>query len=476
VLLTITSTTMPATDLGYLLHKHPDRVQRFESSVGAAWVCYPEATEERCTAALLLEVDPIGLVRGRSRGAAAFALAQYVNDRPYAASSLLSVAMGRVFRTAMAGRCEARPELVTRPLDLQIRVPSLSSTDGAGLVRRLFEPLGWAVDASSVPLDPAIPQWGESRYLDVTLTASSRLDAALSQLAVLLPVLDGGKHYWVGADEVDKVVRTAGDWLAAHPERELILQRSLARQRDLVVSAVGRLAETDDAAPEAFDNAVVGPPPGDDEPKDVPSPLRVRRVQACLAALRSVGAHRVVDMGCGEGALVRELVQDPAFAEIVAADVSPRALDAASRRLRLDRMPDSQRSRLRLLQSSLMYGDRRVAGFDAMVLAEVVEHIDPGRLDTMAHNVFAVARPGALVVTTPNADFNARYDALPVGTYRHADHRFEWTRAAFGAWCDSMRTAYGYSYQLRPVGDVDPDVGPPTQLALFTRTDERRAA
>ena len=262
MLLTITLTEPPATDLGFLLHKHPDRLQSFAVSAGQAHVFYPEAAGERCTAALLLEIDPIGLVRGRRRAGSgsgapdAFSLAEYVNDRPYAASSMLAVALGKVFRTAMTGRCDARPELAARALPLEISIPALSCRGGADLVHRLLRPLGWDVRARCLPLDPELPEWGDSRYLTVQLTGQVRLADALSHLYVLLPVLDDSKHYWVDDAEIDKLLRAGGAWLAAHPERDLITHRYLAHQRKLAATAVARLAEVDDSEPEALDNAV----------------------------------------------------------------------------------------------------------------------------------------------------------------------------------------------------------------------------
>ena len=229
MLLTITLTEPPATDLGFLLHKHPDRLQSFDVSAGQAHVFYPEAGEQRCTAALLLEIDPIGLVRGHQRtgtgGPEAFSLAQYVNDRPYAASSMLAVALGKVFRTAMTGRCDARPELAARPLQLEIGIPALSCWGGADLVYRLLQPLGWDVQATQIPLDPQLPQWGGSHYFTVRMAGQARLADALSHLYVLLPVLDDNQHYWVADAEIDKLLRAGGEWLATHPERDLITHR-----------------------------------------------------------------------------------------------------------------------------------------------------------------------------------------------------------------------------------------------------------
>jgi len=470
VYLTITSTAPAATDLGYLLHKHPDRAQHFEISAGQAHVFYPEASDDRCTVALLLEVDPIALVRGRRYGGDAFALSQYVNDRPYAASSMLAVALGKVFRTAMAGKCVARPDLVDQALPLEIHLPALPSVGGTAMVRDLFEPLGWSVEANPIALDETVPEWGDSRYVDLHLRGTAVLSLALSHLYVLLPVLDNAKHYWVSSDEVDKLVRAGGDWLAEHPQREQITRRYLAHQREFVASAVARLAAVDDLPPEALDNAI-----DDNEEKARDAlPLVVRRKQAVLEALRVEGSTRVVDMGCGEGALLRELIQDAKFSEVLGVDVSPRALEVAERRLNLSRMPDSQRARLRLLQSSLTYRDERFSGYDALVLMEVIEHLDPERIPALETTVFSHARPRTVIVTTPNVEHNVRYASLAAGTMRHRDHRFEWTRREFSDWAASVCERTGYVVRFAPIGDDDAVVGPPTQMAVFSRVDDKK--
>ncbi|MDT0446091.1 3' terminal RNA ribose 2'-O-methyltransferase Hen1 [Streptomyces johnsoniae] len=474
----------PATDLGFLLHKHPEKAQEFSTSAGPAHVFYPVADERRCTVALLLDVDPVALVRnrGRGRGAAPDAtLAQYVNDRPYAASSLLAVALGQVFRTALRGDCAARPELPGRALPLRIEVPALPARGGADVVRRLFEPLGWAVTAVPVALDEAFPEWGDSRYLRLTLTGTATLSAALRQLYVLLPVLDAAKHYWITAEEVDKLLRAGDGWLAGHPEHRLIVDRYLAHRTALTRQALtrlelARLAELDDGAVEELDNAVADDQDGaaDEDPAagegaGAPVPLAVQRRTAVLDALRASGASRVLDLGCGGGQLLGALLAEKRLTEVVGMDVSARALAAAHRRLGVDRMPERQRARLRLLQGSLVYTDARLEGYDAAVLCEVIEHVDPPRLPALAHAVFGAARPGTVIVTTPNAEYNGRWETLPAGQFRHADHRFEWTRAQFAAWAAEIAERYGYTATFRPVGPEDPEAGPPTQLAVFTR-------
>lgn len=488
MLLTITTTRDPATDLGYLLHKHPGRSQSFEVAVGTAHVFYPRAQADCCTAALLLEVDPVGLVRGsggrgrRGGSIEAFTLGQYVNDRPYAASSLLAVALGRVFRTAMSGRCDARPELAATPLPLQLRVPALRCRGGSELAVQLFAPLGWQVDATTAPLDETFPDWGESPYLDLTLTGELRLADALNHLYVLLPVLDDAKHYWVSTDEVDKLIAAGGGWLAGHPQRSLISRRYLSHHGQLTRAALARLAEVDDAEPEELDAAEPEESDGD-EPQELddgtgggarPASLARRRRDAVLEVLRGAGARRVADLGCGEGALVADLLAEPSIHEVIAVDVSARALETASRRLHLDRMPAARRDKLQLFQSALTYRDARLAGLDAAVLQEVIEHVDPSRLEALERSVFGEAAPGTVVVTTPNVEHNVRYAGLAPGALRHRDHRFEWTRAQFAAWCGQVGDRYGYQVRILPVGDDDPEVGPPTQLAVLTRTGGAR--
>jgi 3' terminal RNA ribose 2'-O-methyltransferase Hen1 len=486
VFLTISTTgtaDRPATDLGFLLHKHPGKAQRFGTSCGTAHVFYPEADDERCTAALLLEVDPVALVRrgrGKGRGGAPdSALSQYVNDRPYAASSLLAVALSGVFRSALAGRCPQRPELSGRPLPLRIAIPALPARGGTEMVRRLFEPLGWSVETEVVPLDETFPEWGDSRYLRLVLVGELPLADALRQLYVLLPVLDGAKHYWVTADEVDKLLRAGDGWLEDHPEQRVIAGRYLARRGALTRQAMerlelARLAESDDTGAEDVDNAVQEEE--QEQRPEKPRPLAVERRKAILAALHETGAARVADLGCGEGRLVAELLSDRRFTQITGVDVSMRALHIARRRLRLDRMGERQAARVSLMQGSLAYTDSRLKGYDAAVLSEVVEHVDPPRLPALEYAVFGSARPAAVVVTTPNSEYNVRWETLPAGHVRHADHRFEWTREEFRAWAGRVAGRHGYAVELRPVGPDDPEVGPPTQLALFTLLPTEAAA
>lgn len=466
MLLTITTTHQPATDLGYLLHKNPAKLQTFELAFGKAHVFYPEATAERCTAALLLDVDQIGLVRGHKGPAGeGFALEHYVSDRPYAASSFLSVAIARILGSALGGRSKGRPELAETPMPLTARVSALPCRGGEGFLRSLFEPLGYAVAAARHALDSHFPAWGDSAYWRVELSARCRLSDLLAHLYVLVPVLDDDKHYWVGEAEVEKLLRHGEGWLGNHPQREAIAYRYLKHRRSLMRQTLARLVEEDQLDPDQ-EAEVRGQ---EEETLEKRISLNEERLGTVVAALKASEARKVLDLGCGEGKLLRALLAEKQFEEITGVDVSTRTLERAADRLRLEQLPQKQRDRIRLLQGSLTYRDRRLQGFDAAAVVEVIEHLDPPRLDAFARVLFECARPATVVLTTPNAEYNVRFESMPAGSLRHKDHRFEWTRAEFQQWSDGVAARFGYGVRLAPIGPSDPEVGSPTQMAVFTR-------
>ncbi|HWA96379.1 MAG TPA: 3' terminal RNA ribose 2'-O-methyltransferase Hen1 [Terracidiphilus sp.] len=466
MLLTVTTTHQPATDLGYLLHKNPARTQTEELSFGWAHVFYPEASAERCTAALLLEVDPVGLVRGR-RGPAGEGgqLEQYVNDRPYCANSFLSVAIGRMFATAMGGRSKERQELAETAIPLTAKLPVIAARGGEELVRKIFEPLGYSVATERLPMDERFEEWGESPYVRLELSATVPLQILLTHLYVLIPVLDNEKHYWVGENEIEKLLKRGEGWLSQHPEKELIVSRYLKRQRALTREALERLQE--DAPPEDGTEAVRG----DEEEQRVERPLGLheQRLGTVLSVLRGVSAKRVLDLGCGEGKLLRHLIADTQFEHILGMDVSWRSIEIAKEKLKLERMPEMQRARVELMQGSLMYRDKRLEGYDAAAVVEVIEHLDGPRLAAFERVLFEFARPAHVVVTTPNAEYNSLFPTLPAGQFRHRDHRFEWTRGEFEKWAKCVAERFGYTVRFQPVGPMDDALGTPTQMGVFSR-------
>ncbi len=457
MLLTISTTHSPATDLGYLLAKNPARLQTFDLSFGKAHVFYPEAHEAKCTAALLLDIDPVGLVRKRDDS---FALQQYVNDRPYVASSFLSVAMGQVLRTALSGRSRERPELAETPLPLEFFLSCVPCKGGAETLTRLFAPLGFEIAARRLPLDEKFPDWGESHYYEVRLKTTAKLGEALTQLYVLLPVLDGDKHYWIGEDEVEKLLRAGGEWLKTHPEKEWIVGRYLQRRRELTRVALDRLLEAgDEPAPE-------------DEPEtqgEEKTNLHDLRLDTVRDVLKENGARRVLDLGCGEGRLLKRLLNDAFFSDIAGMDVSIRALEIAARRLHLETLSETQRAKIQLLHGSLIYRDARLENYDAAAVVEVIEHLDEARLAAFERVLWEFARPKIIVLTTPNREYNTQWPTLPAGQMRHKDHRFEWTREEFQSWAARVAQTFDYSVELCPVGPEVENIGAPSQMAIFRK-------
>jgi 3' terminal RNA ribose 2'-O-methyltransferase Hen1 len=464
VFLTI-SAPISGTDLGYLILKNPARVHTFDLPFGKAHVFYPELADRQSTASLLLDIDPVGLVRGRSQAAGEGTLDQYVNDRPYVSSSFLSVAMSRVFGSAMGGRSKERQTLADTELEWTA-VAGVTPCRGAEpFIRALFEPLGYEVSVERHPLDDRFPEWGDGIYYTIGLRGRKRLQDLLTHIYVLVPVLDAEKHYWVGEDEVEKLLRKGEAWLAAHPERETISARYLRYDRRLTRDALARLADEDAPDPEGVEEV-----PANEELK-IEAPIRLweQRIDAVLSALRAVDAKTVIDLGCGEGKLLKPLLQNNAFERLVGMDVSWRSLEIARRRLYMDQLPDAQKRRIELIHGSLMYRDKRLEGFDAATVIEVVEHLDPPRLAAFERVLFACARPRAAIITTPNSEYNVRFTTLPAGQFRHKDHRFEWSRQEFSAWAHGVAERFGYAVRFLPIGPEDSAVGAPTQMGVFTR-------
>jgi 3' terminal RNA ribose 2'-O-methyltransferase Hen1 len=461
MLLTISTTHSPATDLGYLLGKHPDRFQTFELTFGRSHVFYPEATAECCTATLLLEVDPVSLVRGK-----ATTLDQYVNDRPYVASSFLSVAIAKVFRSALSGQCNDRPDLVALEIPLSAKLSVLPCRGGEGFLHQLFEPLGYTVKATQHPLDEHFPEWGNSSYFTVELTATTTVQALLNHLYVLIPVLDADKHYWVGADEVDKLLKHGEGWLNDHPQKEQITQRYLKRQKSLAQSALVQLGAEEEPV-EVEERAI-----------EKPISLNQIRQETIVATLKKYQAKSSIDLGCGEGKLVSLLAKNTFFEKIGGMDVSYRSLEYAQQKLERLFLSSDRLAKIELFQGSLNYRDRRLENYDAATLIEVIEHLDESRLAALERVVFEFAHPKLVLITTPNSEYNIKFENLPSGKFRHHDHRFEWTRVEFQTWAKGIAERFNYTVTFEDIGSIDPDVGAPTQMAIFEKvfgTSEKSA-
>lgn len=469
MLLTISTTHVPADDLSYLLHKHPGKIQSVDISAGKANIFYPEVGAQKCTAALLLDIDPVGLVRSAGPKGNDFALEQYVNDRPYVSSSFMSAAIAKAYSSALNGRCKDKPELVDVAMPFTVKLSVLPVKGGEGVLRSLFEPLGYQINAIQHPLDPAFPEWGYSRYFTVELSNKLTLQQLLSHLYVLIPVCDNDKHYWINQEEVEKLLAKGKDWLETHPAKEMIVRRYLKNQRSLANQAFGVLLSKDEAEETVENEITIESATGVEEPQ-----LRIHelRLQAAKDELLLAGAKRVADLGCGEGKLIKLLLAEKQFEFVLGMDVSYRSLEIAKERLKLERMPERQLQRVQLIQGSLTYRDKRLEGFDGAALVEVIEHLDASRLAALERSVFEYAKPNTIVITTPNAEYNVRFADYQEGKMRHDDHRFEWTRKEFESWSTDLAVKYNYNVIFKPIGELDAEVGALSQMAVFSRCDE----
>lgn len=454
MLLTINYRGQNTQDLGYLLHKNPSRPQEFTLNHGKAYVFYPELSDHSTTAALLLDIDPIDLARGKA-GSSGGGLFRYVNDRPYVSSSFMSTAISKLFGTAMSGRCKEKQELADSPLPFTAKIHMLSVPDPA-MIPRIFEPLGYRTQTETFLNDDKFPRWGQSRSVNLTLSGTLRLRDLLNHLYVLIPVFDSQKHYYIEGGEIEKLLSHGEGWLKEHPERDFITGRYLSRRRVLVNEALARLSEDEDR--EAEEN---------EETEKRPS-LNETRLQAVLREVRSCGAKTVIDMGCGEGNLTRLLMAEKQLTIVAAFDVSFTALERAKSRLQVGRLHETQRDRLTLFQSSLTYRDRRFEGFDCACVVEVIEHLDAARLSAFSRVLFGFSKPRTVILTTPDAAYNVHYENLEAGGLRHSDHRFEWNREQFARWAGDICREYGYRVQTGPIGEPDADSVAPTQMGVFT--------
>ena len=459
MLLTITYSGQNTDELGYLLHKNPSRPQKFDLAFGSAYVFYPCISNEKTQAALLLDINPIALARGKV-GTHKDSVFDYVNDRPYVASSFLSVAIKKVFRTAMTGQAGEYQALSDSELDLEATIAMLPCRSDPIMINKIFEALGYKVNYEIINLDDHFPEWGKSNTINLNLKGKIRLRDLLSHLYVLIPVFDHQKHYWVGDNEVEKLLHNAEDWLPHHPEKQYITSRYLKRLRPLVSKAFMQLVSDDTEALSGEDEAEA-------ERNEKKPNLNEQRFGSVITALKNHDAKSVIDIGCGEGKLLRMLAADRQFTRISGTDVSHLALKRAEKKLHLDSAGDAMQKRISLFQSSIMYKDSRLQGYDAVCAIEVIEHLDLARLTVFEQVLFAYIKAPLVIITTPNREYNTQYERIAETDLRHTDHRFEWTRGEFQQWAKKTAEKYGYTVQFSGIGESDENLGEASQMGVF---------
>lgn len=464
MLLSITYQGNQATDLGYLLYKNPWRPQKFDLNFGSAYVFYPDASMEKTTASLLLDINPIDLARGKV-GSSVGGLFDYVNDRPYVCSSFMSTAISRIFGTAMSGRGDERQELADSCLALQAQLTMLPFRGKVEMIQRIFEPLGYQVDYEEFLADEKFPQWGNSGYVNVTISGKVRLQDLLSHLYVLIPVFDSKKHYWVGKDELEKLFRHGENWLQEHPEKEYIVSRYLSRSRSLIHSALEQLANPIE---EPVLTEREGSPTIIQEKKET---LNSIRLGAVVDKIRELKGVKVIDLGCGEGKLLAQLIKEKQIEKLTGMDVCQSVLERAKNKLKLERQSEVTQEKVTLFQGSLTYRDERFSGYDTACVIEVIEHMELSRLVAFERVLFEFAQPQNVILTTPNREYNECYEKLESDKLRHSDHRFEWTRKEFQNWCNEIGAKYNYEVIFSEIGDLVEKVGSPTQMGVFKKCE-----
>jgi len=454
MLLTITYTGQNTQDLGYLLHKNPSRPQEFTLNCGKAYVFYPEVSDTSTTAALLLDIDPIDLARGKV-GSTEGGLFDYVNDRPYVCSSFMSTAISKVFGTAMSGRSKENQDLADTPLNLTAKIHMLAAQN-QNMIPEIFGPLGYTAKVETFDNDNKFPRWGQSKYVNLTLTGTVRLRDLLNHLYTLIPVFDTQKHYYISSEEIEKLLSHGEGWLKEHPKCEYITSRYLNRRRSLINKALARLSDE----PETDETEQT-------ESKEKKPNLNQTRLRAVLDEVLASGAKSVIDMGCGEGNLTRLLIREKQLTKVAAFDVSFTALERAKDKMKIDRLHEALQNKLELFQGSLTYRDKRFEGFNCACVVEVIEHMDESRISAFARILFEFSRPRTVILTTPNVEYNINYEHMKENSLRHGDHRFEWNRRQFTEWSQGICDKYGYEVEIKEIGGSDDENGTPTQMGVF---------
>ncbi|WP_310831561.1 3' terminal RNA ribose 2'-O-methyltransferase Hen1 [Paenibacillus pedocola] len=472
--LIIRATGTGAGMLSHLLAKNPNNLYDRTEKEARVRIVFTVSSEEETEAVIYVTPDPIELVKGDS--SAHNDITQYINDREFVTSSLFCSYIRPALGTALNGKPkEAYMPWVGKPLKLELTFGPVASNLPDRTLEELFTALGYEVqlERGDAEYSFALKTRSSARY--IKLAGEQTLQTALQQLFVLIPALDDYKHYYISDDEVDKIRRYGAGWLEEHPQRSLILKRTLRfagaiKQYEAMAAKEKRSTAENSVDSEDVPAAVTVSGESavtemQEEPKIRLNDLRYAAIAAAVEELYAKAT--IVDFGSGEGKLSAKLSSVPGVREIKAVEPS-----AASQLRAMDRfakladkpgiiVPDP-------VTGSLFYFDESLRGKDVMILCEVIEHIDEYRLARVMENIFAEYAPKTLIVTTPNKDYNAVYE-MEQEELRHGDHRFEWGRKAFSVWCARWTETFDYTAELTGIGEGSVEFGYPTQMAIFTK-------
>ncbi|MFC4100784.1 3' terminal RNA ribose 2'-O-methyltransferase Hen1 [Paenibacillus xanthanilyticus] len=459
-----------ANMLSHLLAKNPNNLYEREEKGAKVRLVYTVCDEQRTEAVLHVSPDPIELVKGSPDS---YDITQYINDREFVTSSLFCTYIRPSLGTALNGKPkETFAEWVSHKFALTLSFGPVASNLPEPVVEQLFASLGYEVEQERGEADYPFALKHRSSVRYITLRGRQTLQTALRQLFILMPVLDDYKHYFIGEAEVEKLERYGEGWLEAHPQRELIVKRTL-RFADVIeryeANREPAREEQNGAAEPAAEAASLA-----DGAEPAPKVrLNEQRYQAICETVQGLEHKRtVVDFGSGEGKLSARLAELAGVQEVMA--VEPSAIARKRAADRFAKLAERGQGVVpKTVTGSLFYYDESLRGKDVIVLCEVIEHIEAHRVERAIATILNEYAPHALIVTTPNREYNQVYEMGEA--MRHADHRFEWTRGEFRQACERWRTD-GYELELQGVGERHEAYGHPTQMAIFRRREEKKEA
>ena len=446
--LTIQATGDNAKVMSHLLSKNPANLYERNQKGHLVRFFYSKFTDQEVEATIFVTPDPIELVQSNSNS---YDITHYINDREFAVSSIFCSLIRSALGTALNGQPkEQYMEWVDHPFSLQFEFGPVVSTLTDQQLAELFEPLGFALAITRQEIDYSIRMKDESSARYLTLRGTKTLHESLRQLFVLIPVLDNYKHYYIDEKEIEKLERYGEGWLENHPLRDFIYRKSLRFK-------------------ELYSQVESQKPAGEPEVQVKKARLNELRYEKIAETVSQLKPESVVDFGSGEGKLSERLGLIAGVREILAVEPSQSAAVKAA--ARFHKAQENEHFTMpKTLWGSLFYFDERLQGKDAIILCEVIEHIDEDRLPKAMDTILHAYRPGALIITTPNREYNDVYEMEE--RFRHTDHRFEWTRAEFQQWCLERNNQEFYGLQFEGIGEEHDLQGHPTQMCIFTRKEE----
>jgi len=415
-----------ARAISHLLAKNPATVYERQVKGHAVRFVYHKMTDDELYASIFVTPDSLALVKDNE----AFDITHYINDREFAVSTIFLSLIRSALGTALNGKPkEEYIQFAAMDFPFTFEFGPISSRLTDEEIRNIWEPLGYEVTINTMT------DAKRARFL--TLTNTITLKKALQQIFILIPVMDDYKHYFIDEAERERLENYGEGWLETHPMREFIYKKAL-RFKQLYMSEE------------------------ENEQKVNKPSLNTRRYETIADAVTALKPKTVIDMGAGEGKLSMLLAQIDSITNLYSVDPSNHALARMQKRF-----ADQQFAAAPIIKwGSLYYEDKEFTEADVFILCEVIEHIDEERLPQIMHLITQNYTPKHLIITTPNAEYNTVYE---LEVMRHDDHRFEWDRKQFEAWCKAV--APNYDLQFEGIGSVHEQYGAPTQMCIMTRRD-----